>query len=124
MRRHMMKSKIHRATVTDADLNYEGSISICPELIQASGLLIYERVDIYNVNNGARFSTYVIRGKPGEICLNGAAARHVQRGDLVIICAYCGVSAEEAARHKPSVVFVDEKNRIKAVGQSPLSREL
>lgn len=120
----MLKSKIHRATVTDADLNYEGSISICPELIRASGLLIYERVDIYNVNNGARFSTYVILGQPGEVCLNGAAARHVQKGDLVIICSYCGVSAEEAPRHKPSVVFVDEKNRIKAVGNTPLSHEL
>lgn len=120
----MLKAKIHRATVTDADLNYEGSISICPDLIKASKLLIYERVDIYNVNNGARFSTYVIEGKPGEICLNGAAARHVQRGDLVIICSYCGLNESEARTHKPSVVFVDEKNRIKAVGESPLSKDL
>lgn len=109
----MLRNKIHRATVTGADLNYEGSVSICPDLIKASGLFINERVDIYNCNNGARFSTYVIVGKKGEICLNGAAARHVQKGDLVIICAYCGISYEEAAKHKPTVVFVDEKNRVK-----------
>ncbi len=109
----MLRAKIHRATVSGADLNYEGSISICPDLIKASGLLINERVDIYNCNNGARFSTYVIKGKKGEICLNGAAARHVQKGDLVIIVAYCGLSLEEAAKHKPTVVFVDEKNRAK-----------
>lgn len=109
----MLRTKIHRATVTGADLDYEGSVSICPDLIKASGLLINERVDIYNCNNGARFSTYVIRGKKGEICLNGAAARHVQRGDLVIICSYCGFSFEEAKKHEPQVVFVDAKNRVK-----------
>ncbi|MGZ3768229.1 MAG: aspartate 1-decarboxylase [Bdellovibrio sp.] len=109
----MLRAKLHRAKVTGADLDYEGSISICPDLIKASGFLINERVDIYNCNNGARFSTYVIKGKKGEVCLNGAAARHVQRGDLVIICSYCGVSMEEAKKHEPTVVFVDEKNRVK-----------
>jgi aspartate 1-decarboxylase len=109
----LMKCKIHRATVTDADLNYEGSISIDPVLIKAAGLYINERVDIYNCNNGARFSTYVIEGTSGGICLNGAAARHVHRGDLVIIVAYCGLTPDEAATHKPAVVFVDEKNRVK-----------
>ncbi|MBV2169572.1 MAG: aspartate 1-decarboxylase [Bdellovibrio sp.] len=109
----ILRTKLHRATVTGADLNYEGSVSICPDLIKASGLLINERVDIYNCNNGARFSTYVIKGKKGEICLNGAAARHVQKGDLVIICSYCGLSLEEAPQHEPTVVFVDEKNRVK-----------
>ncbi|KYG70554.1 aspartate 1-decarboxylase [Bdellovibrio bacteriovorus] len=109
----MLRAKIHRATVTGADLDYEGSVSVCPDLIKASGLLINERVDIYNCNNGARFSTYVIKGKKGEICLNGAAARHVQRGDLVIICAYCGLSMDEAKKHEPAVVFVDAKNRVK-----------
>ena len=109
----MLKCKIHRATVTDADLNYEGSISIDPTLIKASGLFLNERVDIYNCNNGARFSTYVIEGKSGEICLNGAAARHVHRGDLVIIASYCGMDAKEAPDHKPVVVFVDEKNQVK-----------
>ena len=114
----MLKCKIHRATVTDADLAYEGSISIDPVLVQASGLLVNERVDIYNVNNGARFSTYVILGKKGEVCLNGAAARHVQRGDLVIICAYCGLNEKEARAHKPTLVFVDKKNKIKIIKNS------
>lgn len=109
----MLRAKLHRAKVTGADLDYEGSISICPDLIKASGFLINEKVDIYNCNNGARFSTYVIKGRKGEICLNGAAARHVQRGDLVIICSYCGVSMEEAKKHEPTVVFVDEKNCVK-----------
>lgn len=109
----MLRTKIHRATVTGADLDYEGSVSICPELIKAAGLYINEKVDIYNCNNGARFSTYVIKGRKGEICLNGAAARHVQKKDLVIICSYCGVSLEEAKKHEPQVVFVDNKNKIK-----------
>ncbi len=109
----MLRTKIHRATVTEADLNYEGSVSICPDLIKASGLLLHERVDIYNCNNGARFSTYVIKGKKGQICLNGAAARHVQKGDLVIICAYCGLTLEEGPKHKPTVVFVNHKNQVK-----------
>lgn len=111
----MMRTKIHRATVTEADLTYEGSISICPDLIRASGLYINERVDIYNCNNGARFSTYVIKGKKGQICLNGAAARHVLKGDLVIICSYCDVKIEEAPYHKPNAVFVDAKNQVKEV---------
>lgn len=111
----MMKCKIHRATVTDANLSYEGSISIDPALIKAAGLFLNERVDIYNCNNGARLSTYVIEGKKGEVCLNGAAARHAQKGDLVIVVAYCGMSAEEAPKHKPTVVFVDPKNRLKEI---------
>ena len=111
----LLKCKIHRATVTGADLSYEGSISIDPTLIKASGLFLNERVDIYNCNNGARFSTYVIEGNPGEICLNGAAARHVHKGDLVIIASYCGLPASQAADHKPTVVFVDEKNQFKEI---------
>ncbi len=109
----MMRTKIHRATVTEADLNYEGSISICPDLLKASGLLLNEQVDIYNCHNGARFTTYVIAGRKGEICLNGAAARHVQKGDLVIIVAYCSLAFQEAQKHVAKAVFVDEKNRIK-----------
>jgi aspartate 1-decarboxylase len=112
---NMLKAKIHRATVTDADLNYEGSVSICPRLIEAAGLRLFEVVDIYNINNGARFSTYVIQGKPGEICLNGAAARMVHRGDLVIIANYAQFTVAEADRHEPKVVFVDEKNQIKTL---------
>lgn len=111
---NLLKCKIHRATVTEADLTYEGSISISPDLIKAAGLLLHEQVDIYNCNNGARFTTYVIEGQPGQICLNGAAARHVQPGDLVIICAYCSMDMKQAKKHKPSVVFVDSRNRIKA----------
>jgi aspartate 1-decarboxylase len=110
---NMLKSKIHRATVTDADLNYEGSISICPNLIREAGLHLYEQVDIYNCNNGARFHTYVILGKEGEVCLNGAAARHVHKGDLVIIACYAQMTPEEAKAHKPVCVFVDEKNHRK-----------
>lgn len=115
MKIQMLYSKIHRATVTDADLNYEGSISIDKELIKKSKLFLNQKVDIYNCNNGARFSTYVIEGKKGEICLNGAAARHVQKGDTVIIVSYCSVAAIEAEKHKPTVVFVDDKNRVKEI---------
>lgn len=111
----MLKSKIHRATVTDADLTYEGSISICPKLIKAGQFLLNEKVDIYNCNNGARFSTYVIEGKDGEICLNGAAARHVQKNDIVIVVSYCQMTFEEARRHEPKVVFVNSKNQAKKV---------
>lgn len=111
----MLKAKIHRATVTDADLNYEGSISIDPTLVEAAGLREFERVEIYNCNNGQRFATYVIFGKPGEICLNGAAARLVHRGDLVIIACYASYDEKEAAAHKPKLVFVDEKNQIKSL---------
>jgi aspartate 1-decarboxylase len=119
----LMKCKIHRATVTDADLTYEGSISIDKELIKASGLYINERVDIYNCHNGARFSTYVIEGKKGQICLNGAAARHVHKGDLVIIVAYASMSEEEALKFKPKVVFVDEKNRMKEIRHEKRDRK-
>ena len=111
MRRTFLKSKIHRATVTDANLNYEGSISIDPRLCEAAGLLPFERVEIYNCNNSARIATYVIHGGPGEICLNGAAARHAQPGDLVIIACYVDLEQSEVADHKPSLVFVDEANR-------------
>ena len=115
MQINMLKAKIHRATVTDADLNYEGSVSIDPVLVEAAGLREFERVEIYNCNNGERFATYVIFGKPGQICLNGAAARLVHRGDLVIIAAYATFTEAEAAKHKPKLVFVDEKNRIKTL---------
>ena len=109
---HMMKCKIHRARVTGADLDYEGSISLCPDLIKAAGLRVNEKVDIYNINNGARFHTYVIEGQRGDVCLNGAAARLVARGDLVIIVAYGMYTEQEANQHKPQVVFVDAQNRI------------
>lgn len=113
MLRTLLKSKIHRATVTDADLNYEGSISIDTKLMQAADICEFERVNIYNINNGARFHTYVINGKDGEIGLNGAAARLVQKGDLVIIACYNQYTEEEVKQHKPKLVFVDSNNKQK-----------
>ncbi len=107
----IMRCKIHRATVTEADLTYEGSISLDPALIKAAGLLLHEKVDILNCNNGNRFTTYVIEGKKGQVCLNGAAARLVQKGDLVIIVAYGSLPLEQAKKYKPEVVFVDSNNR-------------
>lgn len=115
MQRTMLKSKIHRATVTDADLNYEGSISIDRELCEKAELVEFERIDVYNCNNGARFSTYVIFGSKGQICLNGAAARHVQKGDIVIIASYVSMTEEERLKFRPSLVYVDSKNAIRAV---------
>lgn len=111
MRLSFLKSKIHRAVVTDANLNYEGSVSIDPRLCEAANLRPFERVEIYNCNNGARIATYVIHGKPGEICLNGAAARHAHTGDLVIIACYAELEPNEVEEHQPSLVFVDEANR-------------
>ena len=112
----MMKGKIHRATVTEADLHYEGSISVDMNLVEAAGFFINERVDIYNIDTGARFSTYVIEGKRGSgvIGLNGAAARLAMPGDKVIIVAYAQMSAEEAKSFQPNVVLVDGDNRAQA----------
>jgi aspartate 1-decarboxylase len=107
----MLKSKIHRATVTDANLEYEGSISICPRLIDTAKFILHERVEIYNCNNGERFATYVIKGKEGEICLNGAAARKVHKSDLVIIASYASMSTDEAREFVPTVVLVNKENR-------------
>ncbi|WP_068617189.1 aspartate 1-decarboxylase [Paenibacillus tuaregi] len=113
MYRTMMKSKIHRATVTEANLNYVGSITIDESLMERADLLENEKVQIVNNNNGARLETYVITGPRGSgvICLNGAAARLVQPGDTVIIISYAQMSQEELLTHKPTVVFVDENNR-------------
>ena len=112
MRLTFLKSKIHRAVVTDANLTYEGSISIDPALCEAAGLHAFERVEIYNCHSGSRIATYVIHGGPGEICLNGAAARHAQPGDRVIIACYAELEADEVASHQPALVFVDDANRI------------
>ena len=113
----MLKGNIHRAIVKQAELNYVGSITIDPKLMEAAGILEYEQVQIVDVENGNRFETYTIDGEPGSgmICLNGAAARQVQVGDHVIIMAYCQMDAKEAADHKPKVVFVDEENHISRV---------
>jgi aspartate 1-decarboxylase len=115
MQRCMLKSKIHRATVTDADLHYEGSISIDEKLMEEAAIAPYEQVAIYDVDNGERFTTYAIKGKrnSGTICLNGAAARKVAKGDLVIIACYVIVEDKEAQNWKPKCVFVDNKNKIK-----------
>ena len=114
MQRTMLNSKIHRATVTDANLHYQGSVTIDPILLEAADLLHHERVEIYNVTNGERFATYAIPGHPGagEIVLNGAAAHKVSVGDIVIIASYAVYSDVEARALKPSLVFVDGKNRI------------
>ena len=110
----MLKGKIHRAMVTQAELNYVGSITVDEELLEAAGILEYEKLQIVDVDNGSRFETYTICGQRGSgmICLNGAAARCVSVGDRIIIMAYAGLDAQEAKSHKPSVVFVDEQNRI------------
>lgn len=114
MWRTMMKSKIHRATVTDANLNYVGSITIDRDLMDAADLLPNERVQVVNNNNGARLETYVIEGPRGSgtICMNGAAARLAQPGDILIIISYATMSDEEARRYSPRVVLVDANNRI------------
>ncbi|TRY28178.1 aspartate 1-decarboxylase [Brevibacillus sp. LEMMJ03] len=114
MFRTMMKAKIHRATVTEANLNYVGSITIDKEILDALDILPNEKVQIVNNNNGARLETYVIEGEPGSgvICMNGAAARLVQPGDIVIIISYAMMTDEEARTHKPRVAIMDENNKI------------
>lgn len=115
----MLKSKIHRATVTQAELNYVGSITIDERLMEAAGIYEYEKVQIADVDNGARFETYVIAGQAGSgtICLNGAAARMVSTGDKVIIMCYAQMTPEEIADHPPKVVFVDGGNKITSVAR-------
>ncbi len=110
----VLKSKIHRATVTQAELNYVGSVTIDEELMEQSGIVEYEHVHIVNINSGSRIETYVIAGKRGSgtICLNGAAARSGQRGDKIIIMSYANMTPEEAKTTPPTVVFVDDNNRI------------
>ncbi len=117
MLRMMLNSKIHRATVTEADLNYVGSITIDQDLLDAVGMLPNEKVHIVNNNNGARFETYIIAGERGSgvICVNGAAARLVQRGDIVIILSYAYVMNENARDHKPTVAIMDRENQIKEI---------
>jgi aspartate 1-decarboxylase len=114
MQRIMLRGKIHRATVTQCDLHYEGSCGIDENLLEAADIREFEKIELYNVNNGERFSTYAIKGKrgSGEISLNGAAARRAHLGDLLIICAFAPMNAEEAETYAPKIVFVDEKNRM------------
>lgn len=116
---NMLKGKIHRATVKQAELHYVGSITVDPVLMEAAGILEYEYVQIVDVENGNRFETYTIAGEPnsGMICLNGAAARQVAVGDHIIIMAYAQMTPEEAKEHKPHVVFVDDENQIREVSR-------
>jgi aspartate 1-decarboxylase len=121
MQRHMLKSKIHRATLTDCNLHYAGSITIDPELMEEADLLPHEQVHVLDIDNGSRFETYVIAGTYGsrEMCVNGAAARLVQPGDRVIVVSYGTYSERELDVHEPRVVHVDEDNRILRVDADP-----
>ena len=121
MQRHMLKSKIHRATVTGCDLHYVGSVTLDSELARSADLLPGELVHVLDVDNGNRFETYVIEGEPGsgEVCLNGAAARLVHQGDRVIIVSYGVYDEQELAAHEPRVVHVDERNSIVRVDADP-----
>ena len=114
MQRIMLRSKIHRATVTQCDLNYEGSCGIDEDLLDAADIREFEKIELYDINNGERFSTYAIKGRrgSGEVSLNGAAARLVHLGDLLIICTYAPMLPAEIDGHRPKIVFVDERNQI------------
>jgi len=120
LRRQMLKSKIHRLTVTGSELHYEGSLSLDEELMEAADLLPFEKIEVYNINNGARFSTYVIPAPrfSGTVRLNGAAARLGSAGDLIIIASYAEYEEEELSTYSPKLVYVDSNNRIKAVRRS------
>ncbi len=115
----MLKGKIHRAVVKQAELSYVGSITVDPDLLDAAGILEYEQVQVVDIENGSRLETYTIAGERGSgmICLNGAAARCVQVGDHIILMAYCQLSPDEAAKHRPKVVFVDEENAVQTVSR-------
>jgi aspartate 1-decarboxylase len=116
----MLKSKLHRVRVTHSELDYEGSCAIDSKLLEAAGLLPYEQIQVYNVTNGARFTTYVIEGErdSGVISVNGAAAHHAKPGDLVIIAAYAQMSAAEASVFKPKLVYVDASNKVTRIGNA------
>ncbi len=116
--RVMLKSKIHRARVTDANIEYEGSIAVDPELMAAADILPYEQVDVLNVNNGARFTTYAIEGEKGGVCINGAAARLAVKGDIVLILTYRHIEEEQARGFSPRLVYVDEKNAVTRIKQA------
>ncbi len=126
MQRTLLKSKIHRARVTDSNLNYEGSLTIDAELMRAADILSCEQIKVYNVNNGARFDTYAIEGPAGkgDICLNGAAARMGAAGDLIIIATYAAYNEAETVIHKPKIVLVDADNRIKGSDRMPTDLKL
>ena len=122
MLRSMLKSKVHRATVTQTELQYEGSLTLDRELMQAAGLLPHERVMVYNISNGERFETYLIQGEPGSgiVCINGAAARKACVGDLIIIAAYGLFEDAELEKYETLIVLLDGKNRITSIKKIPL----
>lgn len=117
MYREMLRAKVHRITVTECNVEYEGSLTLDTEIMKACDLLPYERIDVYDLGNGNRFSTYLIEGRPGsgDCCVNGAAAHLVARGDKLILCAYGVVDGAETRGHRPIVVLVDERNKIREV---------
>lgn len=114
MMRDMLRAKIHRITVTEANVDYEGSITVDGALLAACDMLPYERVEVYDVDNGSRFATYLIEGEPGSgvCCVNGAAARLVEVGDRLIVCAYCSLGEAEVRLHRPAIVLVDDENTV------------
>jgi len=116
--RIILKSKIHRVHVTETNIDYEGSITIDKRLMGEADILPYEQVQVLNINNGARFTTYAIEGESGEICLNGAAARLVAKGDIILILSYCSVEDEEAHNFMPKLVYVNAKNNITETKQA------
>ncbi len=117
--RTMLRAKIHRPTVTETRLDYEGSLTLDPDLMQAAGMVPYERIDVYNCANGERFSTYLIAGRAGsgEVCVNGAAARLACAGDRIIIATYATLAEEDVAAHRPVIVLVDSRNRIQSTAR-------
>ncbi len=124
--RQMLKSKIHRATITGADINYEGSITLPPALIQTAQMYVFEAVHIWNVTAGTRFQTYIIEGHPGshDICVNGAAARLVSPGDKIIIASFIMMDEQHCRNHQPKVVFVDDKNRVREIREERLPEDV
>jgi len=117
MTREMLRAKVHRPTVTETRVDYEGSLTLDEDLMKAAGMLPYERIDVYNSDSGSRFSTYLIPGKPGsgELCVNGAAALLAKPGERIIIASYAALTDEEIREHRPTVVLVDRSNRIKEI---------
>lgn len=117
MNRTMLRAKIHRIRVTECDIEYEGSLSLDAELMQAADMVPYERIEVYDVDNGSRFATYLIEGRPGsgECCVNGAAARLVERGHKLILASYVEVPDAEVRDHRPAVVLIGEGNRVKTL---------
>ena len=117
MNRQMLRSKIHRISVTKCNVEYEGSLTLDPDLMREAGMVPYERIDVYDVDNANRFSTYLIKGEPGsnDCCVNGAAARLVSMGDKLILASYCAVEDKDVVSHQPQIVIVGEGNRIKDI---------